>query len=158
MNKRLVLPFLLSVAFVSAAPAETDGAPGCSGFPWTVTATPFGADSVAVRICGTAAGCEPHNPQFSISGSEIHVTLTQAELPDCQCLAVVDPFQQTVLVHPVAPGNYTIDVTTISCGERTPAGSANFVFGAASAIPALGPASAAALALLLAVVAILRLR
>ena len=65
----------------------------CTGFPWTVTAASEGGGStVRVSICGTAAGCEPHNPQAIVSGSEIRVYVTQAELPDCMCVAVVDPF------------------------------------------------------------------
>lgn len=158
MQKHLVLCFTLAAAFVSAVRADTAGAPVCEGFPWTVTAVPAGGSSVAVTICGTAVGCEPHDPQFTVSGSEIHISLTQAELPDCQCVAVVDPFQQTVLVHPVVPGEYTISVTVISCGERIPAGSANFVLGVASVIPDLGLAARVALALLLVAVAVLRLR
>jgi hypothetical protein len=123
-----------------------------------VTATPYGGDSVAVRICGTFAGCRPHNPQFSVVGSEIRVTLTQAELPDCICLGVNDTFEQAVVVHPVTPGAYTVSVTDVDCGQPLAAGSTDFVFGAASAIPALNAAAAAAFAFLLAAVAVLRLR
>ena len=158
MRRAVVLSFSLVVVLVSGIRAETVGAPGCSGFPWTVTATPYGGDSVAIRVCGTFAGCRPHNPQFSISGSEIRIALTQAELPDCICLGVTGTFEQAIVVHPLPPGNYSVAVTMISCGEPTPAGSGSFAFGAASAIPALGPIPAAALALLLAAAALVRLR
>jgi hypothetical protein len=70
----------------------------------------------------------------------------------------VDEFQQTVIVSPVEPGAYTVNVVLVSCGEQIPAGSTDFVFGAASAIPTLDARGAAALALLMAAVAVWRLR
>ena len=154
----LTLTLSLALIFVSGAPADTYGSPACSGFPWTVTATPYGADSVAVRVCGTFAGCRPHDPQFSVSGSEIGITLTQAELPDCMCLGVVDTFEQAIIVHPVAPGAYTVRVTAVSCGQPLAAGSTDLVFGAASAIPTLNSAATLAFALLLGTAAVYRLR
>ena len=158
MKRLAVLSFSLGLVLVCAVNAETEGGSACSGFPWTVTATPYGADSVAVRVCGTFAGCRPHDPQFSVSGSEIGITLTQAELPDCMCLGVVDTFEQAIIVHPVASGAYTVRVTAVSCGQPLAAGSTDFMFGAASAIPTLNSAAAVAFALLLPAAAVFRLR
>jgi hypothetical protein len=137
--------------------ATTGSAQNC-GFPWMITVTPSGRQTVAVNICGTYAGCHPHNPQFTIAGSEIKVTLTGAELPDCICIAVQGTFSQTVLVHPVAPGDYTVTATLISCGQPIAAGATSFTFDAASAIPALDAQGIAAFVVLIAIAAMWRLR
>lgn len=158
MKRLAILSFSLVLVLVCAVSAETEGGSACSGFPWTVTATPYGADAVAIRICGTYSGCEPHDPQFTVSGSEIRITLTQAELPDCLCVAITDPFEQVVIVHPVVPGAYTVRVTAVSCGQPFAAGNTDFAFGAASAIPTLSSAAVVTFALLLAAAAVFRLR
>ena len=56
------------------------------GFPWTVTATSVAGGNAAIFVCGTYAGCLPHNQQAAVVGNEIRVTYTQAELPGCQCV------------------------------------------------------------------------
>ncbi len=143
---------------ILAAGSRLAFAQQCTGFPWTVTAVPAGGKSVSVGICGLFAGCRPHDPRFTVRGSEIRVYLTQAELPDCICLAVEDNFRQTVLVSPVEPGTYTVRVVDVSCGVSTDAGSADLVFGASTAIPTVGRGGLAALAVLTALAAVALLR
>lgn len=157
MRRVIVLFFSLLVVLVSAVRADTDGAPACSGFPWTVTATQVGA-RVAVNFCGYTVGCEPHKPQSSVVGSDVRVTVTRAELPDCNCVQPSGNFSQTVFVTGVDPGDYTVRVFVVDCGVTTPAGSTNFTMGAVISVPTLDPRGFAALALLLAAVATWRLR
>lgn len=109
--------------------AATTGLAQDCAFPWTITVTPAGGQTVAVNVCGSYAGCQPHNPQFTIAGSQINVTLTGAVLPDCICLAVQGTFSETVLVHPLAPGNYTVTATLINCGQPIAAGATSFTQG-----------------------------
>ena len=141
-----------------SALVTTSSAQNC-GFPWTLTATPAGGRSVAINVCGFYAGCHPHNPQFTIVGSQINLTLQSSEPPDrCQCIAVVGTFQQLFLVHPLSPGTYTVTATLLSCSAPLPAGSTSFTFDATSAIPALDPRGLIALAVLIVAAGIWQLR
>jgi hypothetical protein len=144
----------LLIALVLATVSADAGAQPCSGFPWTVSAVPAGGRSVAVGICGTSSGCQPHNPQFTVLGSEIRVSLTEGETPGCQCLADPVTFRRNVIVSPVEPGNYTVRVVRIDCGVQSDAGTTTLDFPASSAIPALDRRGIAALALLTALAAI----
>ena len=148
----------LTILAVLAAHSAIAAAQQCAGFPWTVTANPAGDKSVSVGICGTSSGCLPHDPRFVVSGSEIRVFLTEAETPGCQCLADPSTFRQNVVVSPVEPGTYTVNVVRIDCGVQTDAGSTDLVFAASSAIPTLDRGALAALALSSAIVAIRLLR
>jgi hypothetical protein len=90
----LVLLSLLSTA---------SSAQNC-GFPWTLTVTPAGGQIVVVSVCGFFAGCRPHNPRFTVSGSQINITLQSSEPPDrCQCIAVEDTFRERVVVRRLRP-------------------------------------------------------
>ena len=128
------------------------------GFPWSVTVTPVSGQNVAVSVCGIATGCLPHNRQFTIVGNEIRVTYTQAELPDCQCITPTFEFNDSVLVHPVAPGHYTVTITVINCGQAATFGTAELTLDGTVAIPLLSARAIAALALLVIAVAVWRLR
>jgi hypothetical protein len=153
---RVLLLLLVSFAG-SSTPAV---AQECSGFPWTVTATPAGGKSVSIGVCGTYAGCHPHNPRFAVEGGEILVYLTQAELSECICLAVVGDFRQNIMVSPVDPGDYTVKVVDLNCGEQLNAGQTTLALPASSAIPVLDRRGAAALVVLTALTAlgVLKLR
>jgi hypothetical protein len=147
------------VCLVLFSAVTTTGSAQNCGFPWTVTATPAGGQSAAITVCGSYAGCFPHNPQFTIVGSQINLTLQSSEPPDrCQCVAVVGTFQQTFLVHPLVPGTYTVTATLLSCSAPQPSGSTSFTFDATSAIPALDAYGLAALAALILAVGIWRVR
>ena len=142
-----------------SAVTTTSSAQNC-GFPWTVTATPAGAETVAITVCGFYAGCRPHDPQFTILGSQhIRLTLQSSEPPDrCQCLAVEGTFEQVFLVHPLSPGTYDVTATLLSCSAPLDAGSTSFTFDAASAIPALDAYGLAALAVLIVAIGLWRVR
>ena len=141
-----------------SALATTSSAQNC-GFPWTLTVTPAGGRSVAINVCGNYAGCHPHNPQFTIVGSQINLTLQSSEPPDrCQCVAVNGTFQQSLLVHPLSPGTYSVTATLLSCSAPQPSGSTSFTFDATSAIPALDPRGLIALAFLIVMAGIWQLR
>src|SRR5262245_49624915 len=85
-------PFFVLASLILASflvlPKRVNGAI-CTGYPWTVTATTRGGTSVRVHVCGTHTGCHPHDPRVSVVGNLISVTVTQAELPSCQCIQVV---------------------------------------------------------------------
>jgi hypothetical protein len=116
----------------------TNGSAQTCGFPWTVTATPFSGRGVVINICGLFVGCAPHNPQFTVSGSQINITLQSSEPPDrCICLTVQGTFQDTVVIQPLSPGAYTVVATLLSCQAPEVAGSTNFTLDAVSAIPTL---------------------
>ena len=151
---RGVLP-ALAILFLSAAPVLSQE---CSGFPWTVTAAPAGGRTVSVSICGSFAGCRPHNPQFAVNGSQIVVSLTQAEPPDCLCIAVDGTFRENVLVSPVDPGIYAVNVVQINCAVRTDAGSTTVTFAPSAAIPLLNRRALAAVAVLIALISVRLLR
>ena len=123
-----------------------------------VSVNPAGAGNIAVHVCTTTAGCLPHNRQSTIVGSQILVTYTKAELPDCGCLQPIFDFNDTVLVHPSAPGHYTATVIFVDCGQPTTIGTADFQVDATSAIPLLSARALAALAVFIAVIAVWRLR
>jgi hypothetical protein len=136
----------------------TSSAQNC-GFPWTLTAAPAGGQSVAITVCGLYTGCHPHDPQFTIVGSQINLTLQSSEPPDrCQCIAVEGTFQQTFFVHPLTPGTYTVTATLLSCGPPQPSGSTSFTFDATSAIPALDARGLATLAALILAIGLWRIR
>ena len=152
-------PLSAIVCLVVFSAATTSSSAQTCGFPWTVTATPAGGQSVAITVCGYYAGCHPHDPQFTILGSHIRLTLQSSEPPDrCQCIAVEGTFQQTFLVHPLTPGNYDVTATLLSCSAPLEAGSTSFTFEAASAIPVLDARGLAALALLILAVGMWSLR
>jgi hypothetical protein len=151
---RKVVPLL--VVACSVLSKGDLAAQDCSRFTWSVSAAPAGGRSVAVSVCGMFAGCRPHNPQSTVDGSVIRVYLTQAELPLCMCIAVVDTFQITAIVPDVPPGDYTIEVIRVSCGEQEVAGTGTFAAGSAS-IPTLDQWGLAALVVLLAGAAVSRL-
>lgn len=146
------------LALMLAAFPEECSAQTCSGFPWTVTATPTSRGDVVVGICGTFSGCRPRDPRFEVHASEIRITLTQAVYPNCTCLAVTDTFRQHVVVPDLAPGDYAIEVRNFYCTDSIVAGSANVTVGAAVDVPTLDVRGFAALALLMAGVAAWRLR
>ena len=154
--KRSLAAIVCLVLF--SALTTTSSAQNC-GFPWTVTARPAGGQTAAIGLCGIYAGCYPHNPQFTIVGSQINLTLQSSEPPDrCQCIAVNGTFQQTFLVRPLTPGTYTVTATLLSCSAPQPLGSTSFTFDAISAIPALDARGLAAMAALILAVGIWRLR
>ena len=147
------------VCLVLFTALTTNSSAQSCGFPWTVTATPAGGQSVAITVCGYYAGCHPHDPQFTILGSHIRLTLQSSEPPDrCQCIAVEGTFQQTFLVHPLTPGDYDVTATLLSCAPPLEAGSTSFTFDATSAIPALDARGLATMTALILVVGIWRLR
>jgi hypothetical protein len=129
----VALAALLSI-LVTKGSAQT-----CS-FPWTLTATPFSGHSVVINICGFFIGCSPHNPQFTVSGSQVNITLQSSEPPDrCQCIQVQGTFQESVLIQSLSPGAYTVVASLLSCdAPPLAAGSTTFTLDAASAIPTLG--------------------
>ena len=129
------------------------------GFPWTVTATPAGASSVTVTMCGLYTLCQPHNPQFTVNGSAISITLQTSEPPDgCQCIVGEFTFQQALLVQPVPPGTYTVTVTLLGCSAPEVVGSTVFTQVAASAIPVVDARGLVAAVVLLAIAGIWALR
>jgi hypothetical protein len=123
-----------------------------------VSVTQEGAGNIDVHVCTITTGCLPHNPQSAVVGSQIRVTYTQAELPDCACVQPTFEFNDTVLLHPAAPGHYTATVIFVNCGQPTTIGTADFQLDAASAIPLLGARALAALAVFIAMIAVWRLR
>lgn len=145
---------LLLILIAAAAPA---GAQECSGFPWTVTATPA-ASGVNVHVCGTALGCHPHAPTATVAGSTIAVTLRQAEPPDCICIQPADPFEQSLLVGNVPPGPYDVVVYSLDCLTSIEMGRSSIVVGEAAAIPTLDTIGLAVLALAIGAAGIWRLR
>jgi hypothetical protein len=144
-RRAVVIAGLLSI-LVTKGSAQT------CGFPWTLTATPVGGHGALINICGQFSGCTPHNPQFTVSGSEIKITLQSSEPPDrCVCPAVVGTFEESVLVEPLSPGAYTVVATLLSCDAPVVAGSTNFTLEEASAIPTLGSRGLIALVGLIAI-------
>jgi hypothetical protein len=138
--------------------STTSAAQTC-GFPWTLTAIPAGGSSVVIGVCGYYAGCLPHNPQFTVSGSEINITLQSSVPPDrCQCIAVEDTFHESVVVHSLPPGTYTVTATLLSCGAPLLAGSTSFTQSATSAIPMLDAKGMIALVALVLITGIWLLR
>jgi hypothetical protein len=149
---------ILSVVFLLSVLPLNSSAQSC-GFPWTLTVTPAGGGTVLVNICGYFAGCRPHNPQFTLSGSHVNITVQGSEPPDrCTCIAVVGTFQESVLVHPLSPGTYTVTATLLSCDPPLLAGSTVFSLEGTSAIPALDSRGVFALVALLALAGIVILR
>jgi exosortase sorting signal-containing protein len=146
---------LILIALLSAGTAAADT---CSGFPWTVTATAAGGASVGVHVCGTFAGCRPHAPTAVLLGSEIRVTVKQAELPDCICLQPVDDFEVNLIVPAVPPGQYDVVVFDQNCAQTTEFGRTTYSALASATIPTLDAAGLAALTLLICAAGIWRLR
>jgi hypothetical protein len=129
------------------------------GFPWTVTATPAGGTSVAVTMCGLYTLCAPHNPQFTVNGSAINITLQTSEPPDsCMCIVTENTFRQTILVQPVPPGTYSVTVTLLSCSAPEVVGSTVFTQEAASTVPVVDPRGVVAFVVLVAIAGISVLR
>jgi len=124
----------------------------------TVEATQSGADSVAVHVCFITTGCLPHNPQVAIAGDMIRVTYTQAELPDCVCVTPVFEFTDTVVVHAIRPGHYTVTVVVVNCAEERTIGAAEVTLDGVPDVPMLGANALLILSLLIAAAALWRLR
>jgi hypothetical protein len=150
--KRLVL------TLIALLPAGSAEAATCSGFPWTVTATSGGGASVLVHVCGTYAGCHPHGPTVSVVGSEIRITLKQAELPDCICIQPNGEFEENIIIPAVPPGDYAVIVSDQDCAQLVEAGRTTYSALAASTIPTLDGRGLAVLALLIAAAGFWRLR
>jgi hypothetical protein len=103
--------------------------------------------------------CTPHNRQVSVVGSEIRVTYTQGEAPDrCTCLTICYDFHDTFVVRQLSPGDYTVKVTLVNCGVATLVATGPVRLDPAAAIPTLDLRGVLALALLLALAAVWRLR
>ena len=149
----------LALCFLAvASSAEGQPTPTACRFPWTITATPAGASSLAIHFCGIFAGCFPHAPEFSINGPEIRVTYHGGEFPNrCSCLTVVDDFRGTVVVGPIVPGEYTVTVMFENCTVLTELGTGVVRFEPSAAIPGLDYRGLALFALLLAASAMWRL-
>jgi len=148
---------VVSLALLCVIPMA--GSAQTCGFPWTVTATPAGGSSVAVNMCGLYTLCQPHNPQFTVNGSAINITLQTSEPPDrCQCIVTESTFQQALLVRPVPPGTYTVTVTLLSCSAPEVVGSTVFAQDGTSAIPVVDARGAIAFVILIAVAGIVVLR
>jgi hypothetical protein len=129
------------------------------GFPWTVTATSAGANSVSVTVCGLYTACQPHDPQFTVNGSAISITLQTSEPPDrCQCAETQSTFQQAFLVQQVPPGTYTVTVTLLSCSAPEVVGSTVFTQVATSSIPVVDARGVVAFVVLAAIAGISALR
>ena len=108
------------------------------GYPWTVTATQAGAQTVAVNLCGSWIGCQPHDPQFTVLGNQIRVTMTAGEgTSGCQCIPVETSPNLTVLVRPVPSGAYVVTAVVLDCGQPVTVGTTSVSVGTASAIPTL---------------------
>jgi len=134
-------------------------AQSCSGFPWTVTATPTGGLNVSVHVCGTYVGCQPHNPTVNFVGNVIAVVLTQSELPDCICVQPQSNFGLNVPLAAPAGGNYEVIVYDLNCGTSIPAGQTTVSVAAGSVpVPVLDARGAAVLALLIVAAGIWKLR
>ena len=146
------------LALSAMAASAVAGAQTC-GYPWTITAAPYGDNILAVTVCGVYVGCQPHNPRFSVSGSTISITFQTSEPPTgCQCIQVQGTFQATVPVAPVPVGDYTVSVTLLGCDPRQLVGSANVTQASGSAIPALEAQGLLALAVLVASAGVVLLR
>jgi len=144
------------LALVSAAAGGQTGT-GC-GFPWTITASPAGGDTLAIHVCGEFAGCFPHDPEFVVSGSEIRIEFKGGEFPDrCSCVQVHGFFTQTLIVGPVSPGDYSVTVTFLNCLERSVMATGIVRFEGIAAVPTLGWRGLTLFGLLLAVIALRRL-
>jgi hypothetical protein len=129
------------------------------GFPWTVTATSAGANSAAVTVCGLFTACQPHNPQVTVNGSAISITLQTSEPPDgCQCVETQSTFQQAFLVQQVPPGTYTVTVTLLSCSAPEVVGSTVFTQVATLGIPVMDARGVVAFVILAAIAGIFSLR
>jgi hypothetical protein len=140
-------------------PASVARSGDACGFPWAISALPAGSESFAIFLCGTVCRCFPHNRQVSVVGSEIRVTYTQGEFPDgCSCLTVCYDFRDTVVVRQLSPGDYTVKVTLVDCGLANLVATGTVRLDPAAAIPTLDLRGALALALLLTLAAVWRLR
>ena len=130
---------ILTIAGIIFLLATRSSAQTC-GFLWTVTAAHSGGASATINICGYFAGCRPHDPQVTVDGSQIRVTVRSngPSLDRCQCIAVEDTFHESVIVRPLAPGTYTVTATLLSCGDPLLGGSTTINLAEASTIPALG--------------------
>jgi hypothetical protein len=96
--------------------------------------------------------------QASVSGDQINVTFTAAELPGCHCTQSQFPFTQNVFVPSVPQGAYTVTATVVNCGQPQVVGTGSIVSGALAAVPVLDRRGMTMLALLLGVVALWKLR
>ena len=142
---------------VLATPVVAEGQ--TCGYPWTITAMPYGDNTLAVTVCGVYVGCQPHDPRFSVTGSEISITFQTSEPPTgCQCIQVQGTFRATVPVAPVPPGDYTASVTLLGCDSPQLVGSADVTQTAGAAIPALQPRGLVILAVLVASAGVVFLR
>jgi hypothetical protein len=154
MRLRIVLfcaSLLLPIGTASPALGQ------CDTFPWIVTGSDV-PGGVVVNVCGLWVGCTPHNPQVTVSGDQIHVTFTAAELPSCQCIQPHINFNHNVLVPSLPQGTYTVTATVVDCGQPQVVGTENIVSGALASVPVLDLRGMTALALLLGVVALWKLR
>ncbi len=114
MNRTLVASSFLSILTCLSGSAR---AQNC-GYPWTVTATPVDSQTVAVHLCGSWSGCVPHDPQFTVVGDQIQVSLTAAEPDTSQCIEGQNVTNHTVLVAPLAPGTYGV-TAVLNDGSQT---------------------------------------
>jgi hypothetical protein len=146
------------LAFAEASPAQT----ACGdNFPWTVTGTDI-PGGVVVNACGHWAGCFPHDPRASVSDNQIQITFDAGgSVPGCsQCTASDYPFSQNVFVPSLPAGTYAVTVSVWYRGQPQPqiVGTGSVVSGGLAAIPVLDRAGLSALVLLLAAVAVWKLR
>ena len=124
MNPRKPFPFFLAgvvlFALSEISPAQT----ACGdNFPWTVTGTDI-PGGVVVNVCGHWAGCFPHDPYASVSGSQIQITFNAGGgIPGCQCTASDYPFSQNVFVPSLPAGTYAVTVSVWNCGDPQPGSS-----------------------------------
>ena len=113
MKLRIVL---LCASLLLAIGTSSPALGQCDTYPWIVTASDV-LGGVVVNVCGLWVGCSPHNPQASVSGDQINVTFTAAELPGCHCTQSQFPFNQNVFVPSVPQGAYTVTATVVNCGQ-----------------------------------------
>jgi len=144
----------LVLLFGLARPSESQSC----GFPWTFSTTPVSGQSVAITVCGLYTTCRPHNPQFTVSGSQVTITYTGAELPSCQCLVTINTFTDTIVVGPLVTGTYSVNLTLLECGQQQPSGSGSFTFAGMSSIPTLDWRGVAALVTVVAIAGVWLLR
>lgn len=145
--------FLLSLGAVLRAQA-----PACDTFPWIVTGSDVPGGGVVVNVCGLSVGCLPHNPQVTVSGNQIQIMFTAAELPDCICIPSENHFNQNVFVPSLPLGTYGVTVTLMNCGQPNVVGTGSVVAGTVAGIPALDRIGMAILVLLLSLAAFWKLR
>ena len=150
---------ILTIAGIIFLLATRSSAQTC-GFLWTVTAAHSGGASATINICGYFAGCRPHDPQVTVDGSQIRVTVRSngPSLDRCQCIAVEDTFHESVTVRPLLPGTYAVTATLLSCGPPLLGGSTIFTLTEASLIPVLSGQGKITLVSLIAIAGIALLR